>query len=83
MSRTTFKGVEDARRELPDLLDAAAQGKSTVITRRGHPVAALVPLSAYDSVRQQPLLALAGSGRRLWGRSSRSTLARLRGEWER
>ncbi len=83
MSKSTYKGVEDARRELPELLDAAAQGDSTVITRRGHPVAALVPLAAYDSVRQQPLLPLAGSGRGLWGRRSRKALGRLRDEWER
>lgn len=83
MTKATYKGVEDARRELPELLDAAAQGEPTVITRRGHPVAALVPLAAYDSVRQQSLLPLAGSGTKLWGRSSRRTLARLRDEWER
>jgi prevent-host-death family protein len=82
VSRTTYKGVEDARRELPELLDAAVKGEPTVITRRGQPVAALVPLAVYDSVRQQSLLPLAGSGRRLWGRSSAATVDRLRGEWE-
>ncbi len=84
MDRTPRKGAEEARNQLPDLLAAAEQGRSTIITRHGRPVAALVPIGAYDpSVRQQPLLPLAGSGRGLWGKSSTRTLRRLRGEWER
>jgi prevent-host-death family protein len=39
-------GVEAARRRLPELLDRAAAGERTVISRHGHPVAALVPVSA-------------------------------------
>jgi hypothetical protein len=33
--------------------------------------------------RQKSLLALAGSGRGLWGRDSRKTLRKLRDEWDR
>ena len=36
-------GAEQARAHLPELLDAAHRGSSTVITKRGRPVAKLVP----------------------------------------
>ena len=76
------KGAEEARNQLPDLLDAAEKGRSTVITRHGRPVAALVPVEAYGAaIRQQPLTPVAGSGRRLWGQNSARTLRRLRDEW--
>jgi prevent-host-death family protein len=78
------KGAEEARNQLPDLLDEAEQGRSTIITRHGKPVAALVPISAYESsVRQQSLLPLKGSGRGLWGKDSARTVRRLRDEWSR
>jgi prevent-host-death family protein len=78
------KGAEEARNELPDLLAAAEKGRSTIITRHGRPVAALIPISAYDAVARQPsLLPLQGSGRGLWGRSSTRTIRKLRDEWSR
>ena len=78
------KGAEEARNQLPDLLDAAEKGRSTIITRHGRPVAALVPISAYGSAgRQQPLTPVEGSGRGLWGKDSRRTIERLRDEWSR
>jgi prevent-host-death family protein len=78
------KRAEEARNRLPDLLDAAEKGRSTVITRHGRPVAALVPFEDYDAVvRQESLLSVAGSGRGLRGRDSRTMLRKLRGEWTR
>ena len=78
------KGAEEARNQLPDLLDAAEEGRSTIITRHGRAVAALVPISALDStLRQQSLMPLAGSGRGLWGKDSARTLRKLRDEWSR
>ncbi len=60
------KGAEEARNQLPHLLDEAEKGRSTVITKHGRPVAALVPIEAYDAaVRQEPLTPLTGSGRGL------------------
>jgi prevent-host-death family protein len=44
MAKVEHKGAEEARNQLPELLDAAAEGRSTIITRRGRPIAALVPL---------------------------------------
>lgn len=76
------KGAEEARNQLPDLLDAAQQGQSTIITRRGRPVAVLVLIGSHDaSVRQQPLTPIAGSGRGLSGAGNARSLRKLRDEW--
>jgi prevent-host-death family protein len=78
------KGAEEARNQLPDLLAAAEKGQSTIITRHGRAVAALVPIESYNSIsRQQSLLPLKGTGRGLWGSDSRRTLRELRDEWSR
>jgi prevent-host-death family protein len=45
MVKSTRRGAEEARNQLPDLLAAAEKGRSTVITRHGRPVAAIVPMS--------------------------------------
>ncbi len=52
----THKGAEEARNQLPHLLEAAEDGQSTVITRHGRPIAALVPIGDYiAAIRQEPL----------------------------
>jgi len=84
MSRQDHKGVEDARSQLPALLAEAQRGRSTIITRHGRPVAAIVPIcDAAGRPRQKSLLGLAGSGKGLWGRASAKTLRGLRDEWDR
>ena len=84
MSDTQRKGAEEARNQLPDLLEAAERGQSTIITKHGRPVAALVPMEAFTATaRQQSLLPLKGSGRGLWGKDSTATLRKLRAEWSR
>jgi len=84
MNKIPSKGAEEARNQLPNLLEAAEQGRSTVITRHGRPIAALVPLSEFQSrARQQPLSPLMGSGRGLWGTESSRTARELRDEWSR
>lgn len=84
MAKAREKGAEEARNQLPQLLEDAAGGRATVITRRGRPVAALVPLKAYRGFsKQRSLLDLEGSGRGLWGRNSGETLTKLRDEWNR
>ena len=78
------RGAEDARNHLPELLDFAERGVSTVITKRGRPVAVLAPAGAFDDIeRQGSLLALAGSGRGLWGPDSAVAIRALRDEWNR
>jgi prevent-host-death family protein len=84
MATRQSRGVEEARKELPRLLEAAEKGRSTVITRHGKPVAALVPIAdCIDNASQHSLASVAGTGRGLWGSDSRRTVARLRGEWDR
>jgi prevent-host-death family protein len=78
------KGAEEARNRLPELLNAAEKGESTIITRRGRPVAALVPITALGAATaQQPLTPWQGSGRGLWGKDSARTVRLLRDEWDR
>jgi prevent-host-death family protein len=83
MTKLVHKGSEEARNELPSLLEEAEDGRATIITRRGRPVAALVPLGQYRSNRQQSLLTLEGSGRGLWGKTSATAIKKLRDEWNR
>jgi prevent-host-death family protein len=84
MTKPLRKGAEAARNELPQLLIAAQQGRQTIITRHGRPVAILAPISGHpEASMQRSLLPLAGSGRGLYGRDSRATLRRLRDEWNR
>lgn len=84
VSIPTRKGAEEARNQLPDLLTAAEKGRSTIITKHGRPVAALVPMMNFEEGRRQKaLLSVKGSGRGLWGEHSRKTLHKIREEWER
>jgi len=39
-------GAAQAHTQFPDLLTAAERGQSTIITRYGRPMAALVPIEA-------------------------------------
>jgi prevent-host-death family protein len=83
MPRIGRKGVEEARNQLPKLIEAAERGQPTLITRRGRAVAVLAPLESHRPQAQQSLLSLAGSGRGLWGRNSTRAIDALRGEWSR
>lgn len=85
-SMTTRKplGVEEARRQLPHIIEQAAAGTATIITRHGKAVAALVPLDTYGAAgRQRSILPLVGTGRGLWGKTSSATIRKLRDEWSR
>ncbi len=78
------KGAEEARAKLPELLDAAERGESTIITKRGRPVAAIVSVEAYRKTEKQAsLLPLAGTMKGYWGEDSTRFVGELRDEWER
>jgi prevent-host-death family protein len=84
MTKASRKGAEEARAQLPRLLSAAERGQSTIITKHGRAVAALVPVDALGAAdKQHSLVPLKGSGRGLWGKSSARTLRKLRDEWSR
>lgn len=75
-------GAEEARANLPELLERAHHGRPTVITKRGRPYAALVPIeSAVFHRRRSSFLALKGSGKGLWGKSANATIDAMRDEW--
>jgi prevent-host-death family protein len=82
MAKLQRRGAEEARSQLPALLADAEKGTATVITRHGRSVAVLTPVDQLRE-RQASLLALAGSGKGLWGRDSRQSLRRMRDEWNR
>jgi len=84
MKKVERRDVEEARNQLPELIEAAQAGHATVITMRGRAIAALVPLDCYSTApRQRSLLAIAGTGRKLWSRNSGRAIAELRDEWSR
>lgn len=77
------EGVEDARKNLPTLLERARQGKSTVITKRGVPYAAIVPVSEVARKRAGLTIRdLRGSGKNLWSEDVAVWVDKLRREWE-
>ena len=73
-------GVEEARKTLPELLSCAHRdGTVTIVTKRGVPYAAIVPVS--QVVRgASSLTALRGSARGCYGDAA-EYIARMRDEW--
>jgi len=80
-NKPVSKGAEEARQQLSAILAAAAAGRSTIITRHGRAVAAVVPAAALTQRKPVPLQSLAGTGRGLWGKDSAQNIAKLRDEW--
>jgi prevent-host-death family protein len=82
MVTTKSYGAEEARTLLPELIERARRGQTSVITKRGKPYAEVAPIgSTRDTRPRLSFLSLAGTGRGLWGSNSRKTLKRLRDEW--
>ena len=73
-------GVEEARAKLPSILRSAHQdGTVTIVTKRGVPYAAVVPVS--HAVREGPKLSdLRGSAEGCFG-NARRFVEGLRDEW--
>jgi prevent-host-death family protein len=77
------RGVEEARRQLPALIEEAHRGRATLITKRGKPYAALVSPALLAQTRRGPdIRALRGSGKGLWGKSPARAIDEIRREWE-
>ena len=76
------RGAGEARARFSELLDAAERGDTTIILRRGKPVAAVAPIAECFPKRRS-LLPLYGSGRGLCGehdpRAARGGGARMDG----
>lgn len=75
-------GADDARANLPELLERAHHGSATVITKRGRPYAALVPITTIETTPHLSLTSLKGTGAGLWGADASATVDSLRDEWE-
>ncbi|MCX7201602.1 MAG: type II toxin-antitoxin system Phd/YefM family antitoxin [Burkholderiales bacterium] len=83
--KTTY-GLEQARAQLPRIAAEAHAGHTSVITRHGEPMAAVVPMSLLQSwqagrIRKGGILALRGTGRHMWLEGAGQTVANLRDEW--
>ena len=78
--QTRVAGVDEARRKLPEILKAAYQnGDVTIVTNRGVPYAAVVPVA--QAVQQAAKLTeLRGSARGCYGDAATYVEA-LRNEW--
>ena len=73
-------GVNEARTKLPDILRAAnREGTVTIVTKRGKPYAAVVPV--WQALREAPKLsALRGSAKGCYGDAGAFVRA-MRDEW--
>lgn len=83
LSKQLSKGAEEARQQLPAILADAVAGHTTIITRHGRVVAAVVPAAFARPAKPISIRTLAGTGRGLWGTDSRKVIAELRDEWKR
>lgn len=83
MASKRTRGVQEARQELPALVEAAHQGSGTIITKHGKPYAAIVPLNqATDKNRGVTAVQLRGTGKKIWKRDAAAEVSRLRDEWQ-
>ena len=73
-------GVDEARTKLPEILQAANnEGAVTIVTKRGKPYAAVVPV--WQALREAPSLSeLRGSANGCFGDAA-SFVSALRNEW--
>jgi prevent-host-death family protein len=83
MANIRKEGSEEARKKLPNLLERAHRGLSTLITKCGIPYAAIVPVSeALKKNAGLGLQQLRGSGKGLWSADAGAWVHKIRGEWE-
>lgn len=75
-------GVEEARKNLPALLERASRGHPSLVTKHGRVYAAIVPAHYVRPGRGPNILSLRGSGKGLWGRSVGRAVRALRAEWD-
>jgi prevent-host-death family protein len=82
MASKRTKGVQEARQQLPALVEAAHRGIGTIITKHGKPYAAIVPVNeAMSKSRGVTVAQLRGTGRKIWKRDAAEEVSRLRNEW--
>ena len=78
-SKVRSAGVDEARTKLPGMRAANAEGAVTIVTKRGEPYAAVVPVS--QALREAPSLSdLRGSANGCFGNAG-ALVGALRDEW--
>jgi prevent-host-death family protein len=83
MGARHVRGVADARKQLPALIEEAHRGRATLITKRGRPYAALVSPVLLPKVRHgADIRTLRGTGKGLWVKSAARATDPIRNEWE-
>ena len=83
MSKIQSEAAEAARKKFPTLIEQAHHGKATIVTKRGRPYAAIVPIADMMSGRGRlNIQSLRGSGSGLWGRNARAAIEKMRREWQ-
>ncbi|MRD47426.1 Prevent-host-death protein [Caenimonas koreensis DSM 17982] len=82
MRATRTLGLEEGRKQLPQLAALAHAGEGSLLTKHGKPYAAIVsPDLLVKSRRKSALLSLRGTGKGLWGKSAAKYVAELRDDW--
>lgn len=80
--RTRTLGLEEGRRQLPQLAQLAHSGQGSLLTKHGKPYAAIVAPEVLMNTRRRPsFLALRGTGKGLWGQAA-AHVDQLREEWD-
>lgn len=83
MSKLKSEPAEAARKNFPSLIEQAHHGKPTIVTKRGRPYAAIVPVGdILQGKGSVDIKSLRGSGKGLWGRSSLAAIDKMRREWQ-
>ena len=83
MTAKRTKGVQEARQELPALIEAAHRGSTTIITKHGKPYAAIVPMSdAKAKGRGVTVAQLRGTGKKIWKKDAAREVSRMRDDWQ-
>ena len=74
-------GAEEARQKLPELIDRAErEGTVTIVSKRGVPRAAIVPISHVAVTTAPKFTDLLGTGRGCYGDVS-EYIDEMRGDW--
>ena len=76
-------GAEEARKLFPSVVESASRGATTIITKHGKPLAAVVPVSEVRVHQRagESFLGLRGTGKGLYGNVARH-VDTLRREWD-
>ena len=83
MPKIKSEAAEAARKKFPSLIEQAHHGTATIVTKRGRPYAAIVPIAKLmEGKGRLGIQSLRGSGKGMWGRNAQDTIEKMRREWQ-